>query len=218
MEEITLNKNDYLAKGSHRAIYLYPLDKNKCVKIVMKERQQFMKARNKHWYKKLRPLSWYDENRKEIKAYKILNKKNPEIFNYIPKFYGIVHTNLGDGMLIDYVNNSFTLLKYIKHYGFNKTLQEELLKISTILYRNNIQTRDPNLNNYVVQVIDENRIQVKLIDGIGNSQLIPLADYITFIGQKQIKRRFNKFCSYLIKSFPKYKKTINKLTVLLQNI
>lgn len=218
MEKIILNKADYLAKGSHRAIYLHPFDQKKCIKIVMKECQQKMREKNTHWYKKIRPLAWFDENKKEIKAYTILNKKNEEIFNYIPKFYGVIHTNLGDGMLIDYVDNSITLLQYIKNYGFSYQLQEALLQTLKVLYQNNIQIRDQHPDNYIIQFLKDNQIKIELIDGIGNSQLIPLANYITFIGQKQIKRRFNKLCDNIIKKCPEYKENIDNFSLLLHNI
>lgn len=187
-----LEKENFLAKGSHRNIYKYELDDTKCLKVVMPEGQKILKKQNKHWYKKIRPTSWYNENKKEIKAYKKLKNKDPEIYEFIPRFYGIVKTNLGDAMLIDYVKDAFSVGKYIKNYGLTNELKKELNRMFDVFYKNNVQIRDQHLDNCVVQIID-NKIKVKLIDGIGNSQLIPIADYISFVGRKQLTKRIGKF-------------------------
>lgn len=187
-----LEKESFLARGSHRNIYKYELDDTKCLKVVMLEGQKVLKKQNKHWYKKIRPTSWYNENKKEIKAYKKLKNKDREIFEFIPKFYGIVKTSLGDAMLIDYVKDAISVGKYIKTYGLTNELKEELNRMFDVFYRHNVQIRDPHLDNCIVQNID-NRIKVKLIDGIGNSQLIPVADYVPFLGRKQLLKRIGKF-------------------------
>ncbi|MBO4957061.1 MAG: hypothetical protein J6C50_04470 [Rickettsiales bacterium] len=206
---IELIKEDFLAKGSHRNIYKYKDERDRCLKVVMPEGQKVLKQQNKHWYKKVRPTSWYNENKKEIKAYKKLNKKNLEIFNYIPKFYGIVKTNLGNAMLIDYITNSIPIGKYIKTYGLTNQLKEQLYEMFGVFYKNNVQIRDPHLDNCVIQICENNKIKIKLIDGIGNSQLIPIADYVSCIGKKQLLKRIQKLFNNIYKEFPEYTNTLS---------
>ena len=61
---IELIKEDFLAKGSHRNIYKYKDERDRCLKVVMPEGQKVLKQQNNHWYKKVRPTSWYNENKK----------------------------------------------------------------------------------------------------------------------------------------------------------
>lgn len=194
---IILNENDFIAKGSHRSIFKYT-DPDKCLKVVTS------KKKSHRWYKKFRPLSWYNENLKEIKTYKLFTKKPKEIFEFLPRFYGTIETNLGQAMIIEYINNSLTIYDFITKYGLNDDLKIEINRMFNIFYKNNIQIRDPNLNNYIIKIID-NKPKIKIIDGIGNSQLIPLADYIPFIGKKQIVRRIHKFFNNIYRHFPEYK-------------
>lgn len=98
-----LEKNKFLARGSHRFIYTHEtIGKYKCLKIALPEGQKILRSQNKHWYKRIKPLSCFNENKKEIKGYKVLNKKNNEIFEFIPRFYGVIKTNLGKAIVVDY--------------------------------------------------------------------------------------------------------------------
>ena len=112
-KNIILRKDNYIAEGSHRRIYLHDNYPGKCLKITMIEGQRYLKENTPHFWKKLRPLSWFDESRKEIRAYRILENKKQEIFDFIPRFYGLVKTNLGNAMLVDYIDHSITLKDYI---------------------------------------------------------------------------------------------------------
>ncbi len=196
---LVFTEADMVARGSHRGIFLNDDFKNKCFKIVI--------ARKKGaWWKRIRPLSWYSENIKEIKTYKLIEKKNdPKIFDFIPNFYGVIKTNLGDAMLIDYIGDSMSIKEYIAKYGLTEQLKKSLMNMFRVFYKNNVQIRDQHLNNYLVKMGDGGDVSVKLIDGIGSSQLIPLADHVPFIGRRQLLRRINKLFNAIYEEFPDYR-------------
>ena len=136
---IIIDKDSFLARGSHRCIYLYN-DNNKtnpkCLKIVFPEGQKILRRQNKHWYKRIRPISWFNENKKEIKAYKILSKKEKNgsivgerVFEFVPRFYGIIKTNLGKAMIIDYFQNAVTIKVFIENNGLTKELKNKLYEM-----------------------------------------------------------------------------------------
>ena len=59
---------------------------------------------------------------KELKYYAKLNTKKDIYFEHIPKFYGLVKTNLAIGIILDYIDNSIILNEYIKKYGITRQL------------------------------------------------------------------------------------------------
>lgn len=200
---LILDKDKYFIKGNNKIVFLLDEFPNKCLKISTKERLKELRRSNKHWYKKIRPLSCFSDNLKDIKGYRIIDKKKAyELYKYIPNYYGVIQTNLGDGLLIEYINDSMSIFDYIKKYGFNNKLQQEIKDLFKILYEYNIQIRDPNLGNFLVKIVnDNNDIELKLIEGVSNAQLIPLADWIKFIGRIQTRKRFCYFIEYLCKHF-----------------
>ena len=77
-----------------------------------------------------------------------------------------------------------------------------------VFFVNNIQTRDQHLENYVVKLNE--RINIKIVDGIGNSQMIPIADYCNLFGKQQIRRRSIRFLHNISYTFPQYNYDIDK--------
>ena len=210
MDTMVLKEENKIAKGSHRAIYSHDDFKGKCFKVAFKSGQIILRNQNKHWYKKIRPLSMYNENIKEIRAYRILNTKNNEIFNFIPKFYGIYKTNLGEAILIDYIDG-ITLHKYLDKFGFTEQLKQKFLELFKTFYKNNVQIRDQHLENYLVKTNESGDVLgLYLIDGIGNAQLFPIADYIPYFGRKQLLSRVKVLIRNLKRDVPKIADFVDK--------
>lgn len=201
---LILDENNYVAKGHHRYLFIVDDFPGKCLKVASTKRLKELKKEVKVWYKKIRPISYFDDNIKDLKGYKAINKKSvsEEIYKYIPHCYGVIKTNIGLGILVDYIDNAIELYDYLKKYGFTTQVKEELEKLFSILYDNNVQVRDLNLHNFMVKTTDENKVSIKLIDGISNAQLIPLADWIPILGKIQFRRRFGYFIRNICIDFP----------------
>ena len=152
---INLDKNLSIANGNCRNVFLYD---GKCIKISLKEtlikRKNELKKKNKFkWF--FKPLlKWYDENYNDIRFYKI-NSNKKDIYNYIPKFYGICKTNLGIGIVVEYMIDKNgdklpTISEYIKKHGVNEELTEAIKNLWNIMISNNIQIRAPHAENFLV--------------------------------------------------------------------
>ncbi|RXK12365.1 hypothetical protein CP985_14515, partial [Malaciobacter mytili LMG 24559] len=79
---IILQNKDLLQKGSERACYEHPFDKNKIIKIVYNQ-----KGKN-------------NQNDQELYYYNFLNKQNID-YNNISICYGKIDTNLGEGLVFE---------------------------------------------------------------------------------------------------------------------
>ncbi|MDR0677042.1 MAG: PhoP regulatory network YrbL family protein [Elusimicrobiota bacterium] len=163
---VYLEKDSFVAKGSNRHLYLHKNFPGKCIKIVLDETKKFLRKNNSYWYKRFFPLSYFGENKKELKYYKnILNKKNTEIFEYIPKMYGTIETNIGEGLLFDYFENTISLKDYIEKFGFDNEIINQMKFFFKIILENNVQLRDQNIYNYLVQNINNTTNEVVMGGG-----------------------------------------------------
>lgn len=114
-----------------------------------------------------------------------MNRKNPEIYSNIPKFYGTVETNIGNGIVVEYIDNSVSLENFIKSYGVTQELLLALKEMFNIFIKNNIEIRDFKSDNYLVKNID-GKLRVYIVDGLGNANFIPISEWIPYFGRKKL--------------------------------
>lgn len=199
-EYIELDKNSFIHKGECRHVFLYPNDNKKCIKVALKETLIFRRSKEKNIFKRiLRPfLCMYNENYIDIKLYKKLEKKNPIIWDYIPKFYGTVKTNLGDGIVVEYLTDENgavlpTIEDWIKKYGYSQELENAINEVWKVVIDNLIMVRCPHIKNFLVKKMDNNKLKLYLVDGIGNGNFIPVNEWIKSVGRKKLIKKFNRF-------------------------
>lgn len=214
---INLDKNASIAHGNCRNIFLYD---NKCIKVSLNEtlirRRDELKNKNKiKWL--FKPfLMFYNENYYDLRFYRI-NSHKKEIFEYIPKFYGICKTNLGIGLVVEYMVNKDnskmpTIKEYINENGINNDLLEAIKKLWTVMLNNNVQIRAPHAENFLVKN-ENNNLKIYMIDGFGSPNLIPLLDYVPSLGKKKILKKFNLFIKSLKNEFPNYTDSFDKIHI-----
>ena len=218
MDFIELNKSEAVARGNCRHIFLY---NNKCIKVSLKETLQYRREqqKKKNFIKYLfKPfLRNYDENYKDLKFYKI-NKNKEDIYKYTPRFYGICNTNLGNGLIVEYLtdeNNKKlpTLQEYIQQNGVSNKLLLAINELLTVLINNNVQVRAPHSNNFLVKEVENNLLRIYMIDGFGSPNLIPFYDFVPFFGKKKIRKKFDVLVKYLIDEFPEWGREFEILRV-----
>ena len=200
---IILDKEKYIAKGSQRRIFLLPSDNTKCIKITLLEDLEKVKNKSKRWYKKLRPATQFSENLKEIKFYNSIKNKDNSIYDCLPKYYGEIKTNIGNGMIVDYIDNSIPLRQYIRENGISNELLETIKYTLNTLYKNMIYIRDQHTENYVIQKKD-GKLKMFLIDGLGNATLIQFFNEIPFIKKHSIISKMKVLMRNLTRDFPQY--------------
>jgi len=202
---IKLNNTYFLAEGSHRAVYRHPTDSTKCLKVVKPGSLEKRRQRNKKWYKRLRPLSSFDETHKEVKAYTMLKNQNKSI-KHLPKFYGIVSTSKGPAMLLDLIMNtdgspSHSLTTHLNKGEEVELLKEALSELKKYLITQAIIVRDFAASNIMVQKSGTGTLTLFIVDGLGTSELIPFSR-IPFFARLKAKRRVDRFLEKLIRRYP----------------
>ncbi|MEL0638034.1 YrbL family protein [Marinomonas sp. TI.3.20] len=176
---LELTPNLFIATGNNRDVYLYPSDDQRCIKI--------------------QKIQGDKHNRLEAK---FLETHKSSIF---PKYYGLVPTNLGDGLVVNLVKDfdgetSKSLVSYIE----SKTLsKEEALEyihcVGNECLKNNFIMSDDGLQNILLKKASDGTFEPVFIDGFGprndslryqlRSLIPPLTRYKT---RKQIRGMLRK--------------------------
>jgi hypothetical protein len=194
MDILKLKDEDFVAKGSERACYLHPEDRNKAVKISYEQDT----GRDK-------------QTKIEIDYYKNLLKKPDMDYTHLPKYYGEIKTDRGDGFIVelirDYDNNiSKSFAYYLNRDGLDK-YQDEIEEYKNYLLKNRIIFNYGMMpKNILLRKVSEDKAHLVLIDGLGDITYFTFPNKIGFLATKKIKRRWEKFLKkYLDKNITNWR-------------
>ena len=170
-----------VGKGLHRECYRHPGNNKLCIKIL------FSNA--------------YSEVKREKKYYAHLQKRNIS-WEMIPRFYGEINTPLGMGYIFDlildhdgsvaktldyYLSSSDSLNKINKH-----ALRQALSRLKRYLLQQRIITMTLHPKNIGCQINKSGEVCLYIIDSIGNSDFIPLCNFVAWLARKKILRKWKR--------------------------
>ncbi|BDR14742.1 PhoP regulatory network YrbL family protein [Vibrio sp. STUT-A11] len=168
-----------IGKGAERVCFQNPSNPAQCVKLSQKDAAK--------------------QTYREIQFFERLKNKNVQ-FTHIPKFLGKVTTETQVGfkqqvVLDEDLSVSLNLAQYIVQQGDELDIDNLLLKIRILkdyLVESRVIPSDLVLTNLLVRQA-EGDITLYLIDGFGNTEFIPVSDFIPYLMHKKINRKFKKF-------------------------
>ncbi|MDO4920618.1 MAG: YrbL family protein [Phascolarctobacterium sp.] len=82
---LNLSEELFLGKGTHKKCYLHPEDSSKCIKMAYTYEGE-------------------DDLQRELRYLKVLRRKGKN-YSVLPRYYGAVATNLGEGHVYEYLVN-----------------------------------------------------------------------------------------------------------------
>jgi hypothetical protein len=185
---VLITPETLIGRGLHREVYLHPEDHLRCIKVVVNGGSQ--------------------ETDREQSYYQLLQKRQIA-WRSVPKFYGNIETNMGQGAVFELIRDeSGEVSKTLQTYFQDPVLFEQeasqlvqcLKQFKADLLQQNIITMTIYPKNMLYQKAEKNRIL--LVDNIGNSDLIPIASYFPWIGNKKIERKWRRFKTLLLNKFP----------------
>lgn len=196
---IDLSGSTPFAEGGRRFCYRHPDNPDRCVKI---SKHQAVKDRRDQapWYRRLRPLTAFDDNLDELKGYRqlpiyrALKDDRSPVWQHIPRCNGFAATSHGPGLVLDFYHSNGkpapTVYDHITEHGVTATLVDAMQEFADFLQTSQLVTRAIIPHN-IVWAADG---KIKLIDGIGGRNLIPPAEFfpiprLNIIAKRQTKRR-----------------------------
>ena len=185
---IQLTEKDYISKGLHRKCYHHPDDPNKCIKINYNDGAE-------------------EETNREIAYYKHLIKRKIS-WDVLAKYYGPVTTNFGQGHVFELIRDyDGKIATPLEKYLYDEQLTQQyysalvisLKALKTALLKDRIITMTIKSKNILFQHLSSEKNRLIIIDNIGNSTFIPIANYVGFFANAKIERTWQRFLSSLIK-------------------
>lgn len=186
---IDLSNSHLLGKGSSRLCYLHPEDPGKCIKITY--------SRN------------LDIEKQELKHYR-LHRRRGISWEMLAKPYGKIETSKGSGVIFSLAHDfdasiSRTLDQYLSDEQLTpsaKELSELFDKFRNYMLTERIVIRELKSDNIVLQRLTPNQQRLILIDGLGNNQFLPIANYLSTFAKRVIQRKWDSFEKHLKEEFP----------------
>jgi len=179
-----------VGKGLHRECYEYPGDPTRCIKIVV--------AGNS------------DENRREAKYYALLAARGIS-WEMLSRFYGLEDTSMGLGAVFELIRDhdggvSHTLEQYLARPNANEDLRDilslALPALRAYLLRDRVVTMTLKSKNILLQKTIDHSGRLVIVDNVGNSDFIPLSNYIGLLARTKIRRKWRRFEADLLAQHP----------------
>ncbi len=189
---LNIDQSTLFGKGHHRECYVHPQDSSLCIKIIVDDKPNDRQVKREKNY------------------YKHLQKRNVS-FEMVPRYHGDVETNMGPGSVFDMItDHNGEVSKTLEYYLSSSKLTEEnyeglsrsFAQLKTYLIRERIITMTLAARNIVCQRDKSGIIRFSVIDNIGNSDFIPICNYIGSLARRKIIRRWKRFEKRLLAAYP----------------
>ncbi len=173
---ITLQDELLVGKGFHRICYRHPENPKLCIK-VQSEANTKERAREQRYYLSLqqRQIDW----------------------RMLSRYYGEINTNLGQGdvfqLITDDNDQPSKTLDYYLGQEYSNELKNILNNLRSYLLQQQIITTELKPRNIVCQKQAGTLVNAVVIDDIGNSEFIPVSNFITTFAKRKIMRKWKRF-------------------------
>lgn len=181
------NELTFIGKGCHKLTYLYPDDKNKCVKIIY----------NKDGIT--------DINR-ELR-YRAYREKKHLKSDILPAYYGEIATEKGKGYVFEYICDydgkiSKTLMDYTYDLDLFEKEVDQLIplmqQLVECLFKDRIITMGITAENIIFQQVSPTEKKLYLITDLGVSEIIPFVLYFDKLAVKKITRKYHTMINHML--------------------
>ena len=193
---IELRDDLIFAQGGRRICFIHPDDPSRCIKVLSCAGDPTQRRKKSVWYKRLRPLSSFNDNLRELESFQALEKQGDGVWNHFPRCYGIQPTSRGDGIVTDLIRDekgsvSKTVRQYVATHGKTAELRRALGVFFGLLLVQRVVTRDILDHNLVVQAGEEG-LRIVMIDGFGSSEAIPVTCWFSGVARLKVFRKISR--------------------------
>ncbi|MXW08036.1 MAG: hypothetical protein F4Z87_07970, partial [Gammaproteobacteria bacterium] len=178
--------------------FVHPDDSNKCIKVLREDRTPQTRRQLTKGIKKLRPAKHWDDQKKELSAYRqLLARETPTLWRHIPEFFGSVETDLGLGIVTrifrNFDGNFPRNLEQEVPHGIDDALKNGIENFKSWLRHELVVTRDLLPHNIIVVRDSLEHCRLMIVDGLGNSEWIPVSTWFRSFARRKIERKLFRF-------------------------
>lgn len=176
MSALRLSDHTPFARGGRRLCYVHPDDPSRCVKVLRTDNDRFVKTGRTYVPSFLR--NEYDNNEDERRALAALERRLAGSYTHLPRCYGYTDTDLGRGLILDLIRDddgriSRSVRQLMQEGVAPAELRPAYDEMALHFITHAVLTRAILDHNLAAQRTGE-RWRLTLIDGFGDSTLIPL--------------------------------------------
>lgn len=189
------NVKDAFASGGNRLCFIHPDDSNLCIKVLRADRSPSIKRSKKKFPFNYRSLKNFDDNWQEWLVYEKINSCVGEpAYKMIPRCFGLVDTNLGQGLVSEVIKDddgliSISLKQYLWTKGFDLDLRKVLDNFEKKWIFYGMPSRNLLDHNLVVKMKNSTPSQLVVIDGLGWPDFLPLAYSFPSLAKRKAARK-----------------------------
>ena len=185
------------AIGGTRRCYVHPGDEALCVKTLRPDRTAAARLQLARGWRRLKGERGFDDQRKERKAYDALLKSGQRDWRHVPRYHGTVATDQGIGIVTDLQRNhdgAFPAnLEALLPGGMTDALADGIDEFKAWLRRDLFLSRDLLPHNIIAVLERPDRYRLMIVDGIGNSEMLPLSSWFRTAARLKVERKIRKF-------------------------
>jgi hypothetical protein len=184
-----------LAKGNARLVYEHPQSPRLLIKVMRPDLVERRQVSPKLWFQGLRRYDPYvvflREIREYVAAYAALGQAAP----FAQVVHGLVETDLGLGLVLEAVRNSDgglapTIAKLVQQGQFDAEATTALDQFLSELLESDLVIADLHERNLVYALGRDGSRRFVLIDGLGDSNLLPFKSWSRVINRRSKQKRF----------------------------
>lgn len=205
---IVLKNLKPIGSGDDRVVYRHPALRDRCIKIARIDFQNDFRPagfnETLYWLSRAGQTKYFDFNYVDVAYAEALKKRDtPGTFAHIPYCYGYVDTDLGSGVVWDYIcNHDGSPCRSLKDYSDNPDLlgdrEKQLIWQGLEAFfswqlNQLIMLREMAYSNTLVQERQDGRFRLYHADAIGCADLFPLAAYSRIVARLRIQSKVGRF-------------------------
>ena len=182
---LTIDSSRLIGRGLRRECYFHPEDDTRCIKVVV--------------------AGDLKETIREQSYYRLLEKRDIS-WDMLARFYGNIETNRGPGAVFELIRDyTGSVSNTLEHYFSNdhdaeldyRALPRLLNELKEYLLRWKILTMAIKPQNIAYRRTNPDEAKLVIIDNIGNSDLIPICNYVDRMAIRKINRKWRRFVAKL---------------------
>lgn len=162
-----------IGKGLHRECYAHPDNRDLCIKIIVNGNLV--------------------EHQREQKYFTLLAKRNTP-WTMLPRYYGMVESSRGKGAVFDLIRDDngdvSKTLEYYCHSSevfdqYYSSIPQAFNSFREFLLQYKVITMNLKLKNILFKKISKNDGHLFLVDSVGNSDFLPICNFIASLAIKK---------------------------------
>ncbi|MFG0274538.1 MAG: YrbL family protein [Phycisphaerales bacterium] len=185
------------AVGGRRWCFVDPRDPGRCIKVNRTDALRYGRTQPGL----ILPAKWrraYDNNLDDHRQLgSLMRRIGDESYDHLPRTYGFVETDLGQGLVIDLFRDrdgaiSRTLRELLCTGADPAQFDSALDDLGAFMVRHRVLTRKLLDHNIVAQDTDRGW-RLHIIDGVGEGAFVPVRRLVPALARRRIAERIEEF-------------------------